>query len=393
MSTSWESLTDRAALDEPLSPQEQAWLDYPQDDEDRIEHAVYAQLAEQGNPTAVAGTDLSRARELLAERRAARDTTRRRKVIGIGAGGTLAAIAAALLLWTVLPKSPTVAASAEPSISSGTLMLDGVALSPGDALPDGQWAVATADTCVKLAEGEGCVSAKSRIRVSEGRLQIERGSLRYDGSGTVNADGHAIEVDEGSVEITVDDDGAAVESLAGKIFVDDRAEDPLPTGELLALRTIAESLDDQNKVNDDLVITDDDEDEQDRSVTRRKRPSVETTAGGLLAEARRLVANGQTKKALATYARLQRQHRGSPEARAANVSIGDLELRRGRAKAALAAFSRYLDGGGGALAEEAHWGKIRALHKLGRTAKRDAAIEALRRAKPGSVYLRRAEDL
>lgn len=389
MSSSWESLTDRAALDEPMSPEELAWLDYPQDEEDRFEHAVYGQLAQQGQPTYVDGSDLARAREMLAERRAARDASRRRKVVGIGAGGTLAAIAAALLLWTALPKSPTLASSAEPSVSSGTLMADGVALSPGDALPDGQWVVATADTCVRLAEGEGCVTAQSRIRVTKGRLQIERGSLRYEGTGKVDADGHEIAVDDGEFSITIDEDLAQVEAIGGKVFVDDRAEEPLASGELLALRTAI--VPPQEIVEPDLIVEDDD-DEPEREVTRRKKPSIDS-AGDLLAEARRQVASGQTKKALATYAKLQRQHRGSAEARAANVSIGDLELRRGKAKAALAAFERYLSGGGGALAEEAHWGKIRALHKLGRTSKRDAAIEALRRSKPGSVYLKRAAEL
>jgi|GEM_PF-1667417 len=389
MSTSWESLTDRAALDEPMSPEELAWLDYPQDDEDRFEHSVYNQLKHQGRPGNIVGADLAGARRMLAERRAARDASRRRKVVGIGAGGTLAAIAAALLLWTVLPKSPTLASSAEPSVTSGTLMADGIALSPGDALPDGQWVVATADTCVKLAEGEGCVTAKSRIRVTKGRLQIEHGSLRYEGTGTVDADGHEIAVDEGEVEITLDDDVAQVESLGGKVFVDDRAEEPLANGEMFALR--AAIVPPQDITEPDLIVEDDDEPEA--RVNRRKRPTTVVSAGDLLAEARRQVASGQTKKALATYAKLQRQHRGSSEARAANVSIGDLELRRGKAKAALAAFSRYLSSGGGALAEEAHWGKIRALHKLGRKGKRDAAIEALRRAKPGSVYLKRAAEL
>ena len=68
-------------------------------------------------------------------------------------------------------------------------------------------------------------------------------------------------------------------------------------------------------------------------------------------------------------------------------------MRRGRAKAALRAFSRYLSRGGGALAEEAHWGKIRALHRLGRRSARDAAIDALRRGHPASVYLDRVSAL
>ena len=125
--------------------------------------------------------------------------------------------------------------------------------------------------------------------------------------------------------------------------------------------------------------------------TRARPPSA--SASELLGTARRQVAAGEVDRALATYGSLRRQHPGSPEARAANVSMGELELRRGRAKAALAAFSRYLQGGAGALSEEAHWGKIRALHRLDRTRERDAAIDELRRAHPSSVYLGRASGL
>lgn len=130
--------------------------------------------------------------------------------------------------------------------------------------------------------------------------------------------------------------------------------------------------------------------------TRAALPS----ASELLGAARRQVAAGEIDRALSTYATLRRQHPSSPEAHAANVSIGELELRRGRPQAALKAFSRYLSVGGSAgksagraLAEEAHWGKIRALHRLGRTADRDAAIDELRRAHPGSVYIGRASSL
>ncbi len=118
-----------------------------------------------------------------------------------------------------------------------------------------------------------------------------------------------------------------------------------------------------------------------------------SSASELLAAARGQVAAGEVERALETYAALRRQHPSTPEAHAASVSVGELELRRGRLQAALDAFSRYLRGGGGALAEEAHWGKIRALHRLHRTAERDAAIDELRRAHPTSVYSSRASAL
>lgn len=113
------------------------------------------------------------------------------------------------------------------------------------------------------------------------------------------------------------------------------------------------------------------------------------TAGELLARARKLVLAGSETKALAVYEKLRRVHPSSSEAHVANVSIGEIQLQRGKASAALAAFDRYLAGGGGSLREEALWGRVRALHRLGRMQARDEAAERLRKTFPKSVYLSR----
>lgn len=113
------------------------------------------------------------------------------------------------------------------------------------------------------------------------------------------------------------------------------------------------------------------------------------TAGELLAKARKLVAAGSGGKALAVYEKLRRAHPSSSEAHVANVSIGEIQLQRGKASAALAAFDRYLSGGGGSLREEALWGRVRALHRLGRVEARDEAAERLKKTFPKSVYLSR----
>ncbi|MCA9695441.1 MAG: hypothetical protein KC636_38035, partial [Myxococcales bacterium] len=56
------------------------------------------------------------------------------------------------------------------------------------------------------------------------------------------------------------------------------------------------------------------------------------------------------------------------------------------------AFERYL-GRGGPLAEEAHWGRIQALDKLGDVDGRARALAAFTAAYPSSVYLARARAL
>jgi hypothetical protein len=117
------------------------------------------------------------------------------------------------------------------------------------------------------------------------------------------------------------------------------------------------------------------------------------TAGEMLAHARALAQEKKLAAAASAYEALVQAHPGSAEARAAAVSLGRVQLSRGRAKAALSAFDRYLAGGTGTLAEEAHWGRIQALHALGRESQRDAATKAFASAFPGSMYLPKAKAL
>jgi tetratricopeptide (TPR) repeat protein len=105
----------------------------------------------------------------------------------------------------------------------------------------------------------------------------------------------------------------------------------------------------------------------------------------LLAQARALRSSGDLDGAARAYAKLIDAHRGSTVAHTAQVSLGEIHLERGRPKPALAAFDRYLRRGG-ALAEEASFGRIRALRALGRdAAAREAAADFERRF-PGSAY-------
>jgi tetratricopeptide (TPR) repeat protein len=97
---------------------------------------------------------------------------------------------------------------------------------------------------------------------------------------------------------------------------------------------------------------------------------------GLLAEARTLRQGGRFAEAGATYARLLREYPTSSEARAATVSLGELYLSQlGDAKSALRSFDAYLSRPG-ALSQEAGYGRIRALQKLGRAEDAQRAIEA-----------------
>lgn len=108
-------------------------------------------------------------------------------------------------------------------------------------------------------------------------------------------------------------------------------------------------------------------------------------ASDLLAQARERRARGDAAGAAATYHELARRFSGSPEAHAAEVPYGELELGAlGHADAALAAFDRYLVRGG-PLAEEASFGRIRALRALGRHDDARAAVSAFLATYPDSA--------
>ncbi len=116
-------------------------------------------------------------------------------------------------------------------------------------------------------------------------------------------------------------------------------------------------------------------------------PAVKRTvkASALLARARARRRDGDPRGAMQTYAELIRQHPRSPAAQTARMSLAQLQLDRGKTKDALRSFRAYLKRGG-ALAEDAAYGEIRALRALGRTAEAKRAAAAFKQRYPGSPY-------
>ncbi|MCH9685888.1 MAG: tetratricopeptide repeat protein [Deltaproteobacteria bacterium] len=414
----WDALADALAADEVVDDDERGWLE--QFDDDAVEHerALYRELSAQGEPGPVQAEDHRRALATMAAFR--RASPHRRRWVG-GAVVAAVAVAAALLLWTMLPSSTLVPrADGATVVASGTLMLDGAALGPGDALPVDRWVVAKGDACLTAVAGQGCVTARTRLRVHRDQLEIAQGQLSVRGTAVVLTPHGEVRAEDADFDLVVHGEQAHVESRSGAVQV--RTPDgghhvvapgqrwPLHQGSLARAEPVtpeatpnpgtspreveglgAEVIDDQPQTADG----DDTDAPADDEAGTRTRPgsSRAASAGDLLSAARRHVAAGRSAKALSAYGELRRLHPRSPEAHAANISAGELQLRRGQARAALRSFARYLRGGGGPLAEEAHWGRIRALHRIGKTADRDSAIEALRDAHPSSVYISRASAL
>lgn len=114
-------------------------------------------------------------------------------------------------------------------------------------------------------------------------------------------------------------------------------------------------------------------------------PAAVRTPGLLLKQARELRAAGRYQEANVVYQRLLREHAASSEARVALVSLGELQLSQlGDASGALRSFEAYLRAGG-ALRQEAHYGRIRALRQLGRVSEARVATDAFVRDYPNSV--------
>jgi ferric-dicitrate binding protein FerR (iron transport regulator) len=103
-------------------------------------------------------------------------------------------------------------------------------------------------------------------------------------------------------------------------------------------------------------------------------PAERPTATSLLEQARRELAHGRTRQALALYEQLRARYPASAEARTVLVTMGKLELDLGRSERALRRFDAYLRDGG-TLVPEALAGKARALRALGREQEERRAIQ------------------
>lgn len=124
----------------------------------------------------------------------------------------------------------------------------------------------------------------------------------------------------------------------------------------------------------------------DPTPARPKKPVLPSEPDELLTHAQRLFADGKTSQAVRAYERLASRHGKSAAGKTALVSLGRIELGRGHAKKALGHFDAYLAASAGPLVEEARYGRVRALRKLGRLDAEARSIEAFLADYPGSMY-------
>ena len=360
----WRELAEAEAIETPLTDEERAFLaGYNADDDVALERALFDEIGQLGEAQELRSDDKARAEATLAQFRAEHG---RRAAPWIVAGvAGLLAVAAAATFWLfqepeATDLSPTTVTEAR--IAKGSFMLAGKQIADGEEVPGGEWVTAKSRSCVAMGSGKACFRKGSELRILDGVVELRSG---------------LIEIEEGSV------------SLMG-----DQGVTELETGDLHEIggakpEPAPEPVPEEDE--DEVEVTSDTEGAAHRKRSRNNK-GMAKSAGQMLAEARALANKGKLGAAVTAYNALRRAHPGSAEARASNVSIGQLQLRRGRARDALKAFDRYLKRGG-SLAEEARWGRVRALDRMGRKGARDRAIDALLRSHPHSVYAAKARGL
>lgn len=128
-----------------------------------------------------------------------------------------------------------------------------------------------------------------------------------------------------------------------------------------------------------------------RNPVRRPRPP--RTEQALFQDAGEARRAGRTTAAMALYRELIERFPSGNRAATARVRLGQMYLGRGSARSALSQYEAYLASRpSGSLAEEAMWGRARALRALGRRDAERGAWRDLVRAFPNSLHAAEARS-
>lgn len=423
----WQELADQEALGESLSLEERRFLADLEGEVYDAERDVLDGLDALGQAGPATEADLALGASVLDELRRQRPVADHvsseasspvessgRSSWPLALAGGLVLVAAALLLFVMLPAAPHQGGG--PLVVQGELAEIEASASTyavGGDVPEGVWLQASV-TPACLADGEAhraCLGSHGELRRDGRWLELRAGEVEVEGAWNVRTGLGSVRSEVGHYRVTIAPTGEPVTILVmtGTVMLDtETGTEKLEAGESRVLGAEALAQADLPEERDAVppeepapavdpgaaIELDAGKDEVERDSRRVKsKPEARASAAEMLARARKLRGEGKLRSAANAYRDLISAWPDSPEAHTGAVSLGQVQLERKRHKSALSAFDRYLGHGGGPLAEEARWGKIQALHALGRTAKRDAAIAALETASAGSVYLGKARKL
>ncbi|MCB9701125.1 MAG: hypothetical protein H6711_04495 [Myxococcales bacterium] len=341
-------------------------------------------------------------------------------------GGGLATALAAAASWLLLvgPRAELAPPEEAPRVavaegdaeveraagSEGLRLLRGAATAGEGGTPLAAGARLEAGSSLALADGacvgvtalfEGCARGPASLRIRGAAIAVEGGALAFEASAPaasivwVEVAGAVIRSDApGAFALVVEVDHWELRAERGEVLVrlegEGEAERRLGAGEVLRIPPATpEDEDAADEAGEGEGEGDAGASTGDAAigVGSRARPAGDPRA--LLAEAQALRGAADYRGAARVYRRLIREEGGRTSlARTAQVALGQLYLGPlGDPARALRAFDAYLRGAAeGAMAEEALYGKIEALRRLGREeAAAEASAEFLRRF-PRSSY-------
>jgi hypothetical protein len=361
------------------------------DAEDQVERAVLTALRRRGDPSgsskeaddalisAVVSAHLGNVKQ---------DRARRSATHWIGATVLLAAAAAAAF-WLIPTRTSdsdrraTTDAQADTSAPTQSMWV----LEHAGTPLEGVVVTTTNQACGTRADTRACLTPGSRgTYEADGNLQLHEGTASVDSQGpiVVFLPGVRVEMTTAAASFV-----ATTRSSVWTVFVEsgtvtvtgaDGASQLLERGQLAG----NERVETAKATEPPTAGLDVDEPAEQALAGEKPKPIL--SAEELLKLARSQRASGDFSAAARTYEQLVRAHPNSTKVRATLVSLAQLyQGPLDDPAKALRHYDRYLEQGG-PLAEEAHYGKIRALRSLGRTASAATEVDAFLSAYPDSVH-------
>jgi TolA-binding protein len=434
----WASLLDRETLEGVLSTDEAAFQERHARSCQNCAHELskWRELRSLGQGSALE-RDVALEESVLAELwqrpvvAPRRGASRLTKLAGLAA---VVAVAAASLLFVLSRRDPSLEPALPPpalahaTVGSGSGLVAGSNTTrlPGEPIRAGSRLQAGDEPLCLLIEPavRACLSPRGELKVadltlSQRRLELIRGRLVTSldrqpagstfsvssGITTVTAVGTIF-----TVEVPGDHGNVVVRVLEGKVEVRSHVEPArvLHARESLVFGSQAlGSVSSQEEVGDLALLRVEPQPSSAAASAgspvppvpsaeipaKSEGPKVSAPAAepldpsALLREAVEQRAQGRFADAARAYRQLVTQYPSSSEARAALVSLGDLQLSRlGQPEAALRSFDAYLKNGDRGLRQEAEYGRIRALRALGRSQDEAKAIERLLERYPAGVH-------
>ncbi len=279
------------------------------------------------------------------------------------------AIAAAVVVWLAWPGGVTLRGA------EGTWATEaGDTVAAGERIPTETWLLVSDEACMEHGGAKLCARDGARLRVrsaDERSLELSAGSLRIEsGTWTVVSAGESHELRAGET----------LESTMQRAIA--QAEVPV-VPEVVEAEPEPEPEPNEASGGEDAPVP---------TTIPKAPPRPRADAETLLERARAALGEGRLAAAERSYEELLRHFPQSAEARAGKVSLAQVKLRRGKARAALRLFTEAAKAGG-PLAEDAAWGRVQALHELERKADLRKAVDAFAAKYPTSAYRARAQGL